>query len=223
MSAVADAPNAPRRRGRRLPALTPAGFQAATGVSRETLRRLEQYYQLLCRWQRAINLVGDDTLSDGWRRHMLDSAQLFPLLPARAAPLIDLGSGAGFPGLVLAIMGAKEVHLVERDQRKAAFLATAARATGTPVTLHVQSADTVAPLAANVITARALAPLPDLLALAEPFISPATLCLFPKGARAADELAAARARWHVTATSVPSQTDPTGTILCLREVHRHAA
>src|SRR5207247_807237 len=101
-------------------------FAEATGVSRETLRRLEGYAALLVKWQRAINLVGEDSLPDLWRRHLLDSAVLFPLLPKSTECVADLGSGAGFPGLVLAILGIPEVHLVEADSRKCAFLAEAA-------------------------------------------------------------------------------------------------
>ena len=99
-----------------------AAFQAETGVSRETLDRLAAYEATLRKWQPKINLVGPSTLPDAWRRHFFDSAQLFPLLPESVRVLVDLGSGAGFPGLVLSIMGVPEVHLVESDSRKCAFL-----------------------------------------------------------------------------------------------------
>ena len=106
------------------------------GVSRETLDRLQAYLDLLARWQQRINLVGASTLADPWRRHVLDSAQLWRWWPDRARVLADLGSGAGLPGLVLAVLGAPVTHLVESDRRKAAFLREAARATGALVTVH---------------------------------------------------------------------------------------
>ena len=107
-------------------------FRQVSGVSRETLERLRIYEALLRKWQAKINLVGPATLDDAWRRHFLDSAQLFPLLPANAQVVVDLGSGAGFPGLVLAVMGVPTVHLIESDLRKAAFLREVARETATP-------------------------------------------------------------------------------------------
>ena len=109
--------------------LAAAGFAAAINVSRETIERLERYAALLIKWNKTVNLVGRSTIADLWRRHMLDSAQLFPYLPKSAGRLVDFGSGAGFPGLVLAIMGAPDVHLVEANARKCAFLREAARVT----------------------------------------------------------------------------------------------
>jgi 16S rRNA (guanine527-N7)-methyltransferase len=139
--------------------MTPAEFAAETGVSRETLARLEAYAALLLAWNRRVNLVGRGTEEDLWRRHMLDSAQLHPLIPAGARTLVDLGSGAGFPGLVLAILGGPHVHLVESDQRKAVFLREAARVTGAAAMVHAIRIEAAPPLAADIVTARALAPL----------------------------------------------------------------
>ena len=157
--------------------LTAEAFRAAANVSRETLERLERYAALLEKWNRAINLVARGSLVDLWRRHMLDSAQLWPLLPvARERPrrILDLGSGAGFPGLVLAIMGVPEgsveVHLVESDEKKATFLREAARIAEAPVTLHVQRIESLAPFPVDAVTARACAPLPRLLDYAAPFL-----------------------------------------------------
>src|SRR6266446_2343020 len=124
----AGSPPAPRE------PLDPTGFTALTGVSRETLARLEAYAALLAQWNERINLVGRDTRRDIWRRHFLDSAQLLPHVPAGTRSLADLGSGAGFPGLVLAILGVCGVELVESDARKCAFLREAARIAGAPVT-----------------------------------------------------------------------------------------
>lgn len=151
-------------------------------VSRETRERLDIYAGLLRKWQRSINLVGPRTIGDLWNRHFTDSAQLLPLIPSAETPttrvLVDFGSGAGFPGLVLAILGAGEVHLIESDQRKATFLREVARATGTPVTVHAKRIEQVAPFPADVVSARALAPLNDLLGFAAPFLRPDSLCLW---------------------------------------------
>ncbi len=187
-----------------------------TGVSRETLARLARYLELLGRWQRRINLVGPATLADPWRRHMLDSAQLAPLIPA-GARLADLGSGAGFPGLVLAIMRGGPVDLIESDARKAAFLAEAARATEAAARVHNARAESLA-LKADVVTARACAPLDRLLGLAQPLLAPGGVCLFLKGARAGEELETARARWRMTVRRHPSLSCADGALLELREL-----
>lgn len=198
---------------RRLP-LTPEAFGAETGVSRETLDRLRRYAALLERWNRSVNLVAAASLTDLWRRHFLDSAQLMPLLPAvpvnRDRTLVDLGSGAGFPGLVLAILGAGQTHLVESDRRKIAFLREAARETGTPVVLHADRIEALAPFAADAVTARALAPLPQLLAWAAPFLTragPGARGLFPKGRRVQEELTKLDETWKMRIESVPSRTE----------------
>ncbi len=203
-----------------IPPLGASGFAEIFPVSRETLARLEAYAELLTRWSARINLVGRDTLPDLWRRHMLNSAQLRPLVPCDAKTLIDLGSGAGFPGLVLAILGVPGVELVEADSRKAAFLREAARITAATVTLRPCRIAAAPPHAADVVTARALAPLDRLLGLASPFIGPETVCLFPKGERAAQELTVARKGWTMIASTHQSVADPRGVVLRLHKVAR---
>lgn len=192
-------------------------FQADSSVSRETLDRLQTYVDLLGRWNKAINLVGKGTLADAWRRHILDSAQLVdllpPALPDRPRRIVDLGSGAGFPGLVLAIMGAGEVHLIESDQRKATFLREVIRRTQAPATVQAQRIEAVRDLAADVVTARALASLTELVGLAQPFLAPGTVCLFPKGGEVARELTEAEKAWRLAVERFPSQSDPRGTLL----------
>jgi 16S rRNA (guanine527-N7)-methyltransferase len=200
--------------------MTPDEFAAETGVSRETLARLEAYAALLTQWAPRINLVAASTLPDLWRRHLLDSAQLWPLVPAGARSLIDLGSGAGFPGLVLAIMGGPAVELVEADARKSAFLREAARVTETPVAIRNTRIDSVPRHVVDVVTARGCAALDRLLPWAQCFIGPQTLCLFPKGEQAEQELAIAERAWDMNVTTLPSSTDPRGVILCLRGVAR---
>ena len=201
----------------------PKEFQAKSGVSRETLDRLVAYADLLTKWQARINLVGPETLPDLWSRHFLDSAQLFPLIPPTARRLVDLGSGAGFPGLVLAVMGAPDVHLVESDQRKCAFLREAARVSGTMVTIIPKRIEQVAPLAADVVTARALAPVVKLLDWAAPHLAAGGECLFLKGRGADDELTATAKEWNIAVDRSPSLTDPAGFVLQLREVCRGRA
>jgi 16S rRNA (guanine527-N7)-methyltransferase len=201
-------------------ALDAAGFAALTGVSRETLGRLAAYASTLVEWSTRINLVSRATLDDLWRRHFLDSAQLAPLVPTSTESLIDLGSGAGFPGLVLAILGVPGVELVEADSRKSAFLREAARIAKAAVTIHNRRIAAVLPRPVDVITARACAPLDRLLDLAAPFIGPQTTCLFLKGARAEEELTAVGKAWTMAVSRLPSRADPAGTVLVLQQVVR---
>jgi 16S rRNA (guanine527-N7)-methyltransferase len=202
------------------PPLSRAAAGELLGVSRETLDRLEAYLDLLRRWQEKINLVGAGTLTDLWRRHILDSGQLWRHWPAGATILADFGSGAGLPGLVLAVMGAPVVHLIESDRRKAAFLREAARACDASITVHAQRIEVVPPLAADVITARALAPLSDLLALAERHVHPGTTLLLLKGRGAASELTRASEHWTMKVASERSLSDAEGQLLKITEIRR---
>lgn len=192
------------------PETRPASPQAA----------LDAYVDLLRRWTARINLVSPRDLPRLRERHIDDAAQLLPLIPPGTRRIADLGSGAGLPGLVLAILSGIETHLVERDQRKAAFLREAARVTSAPAVVHAADAATLAPLGADLVTARALAPLPVLLPLAARHLAPGGACLFPKGATAEAELTAARGDWTMTVERFPSRTDPAATILRLTEVAR---
>lgn len=203
----------------RLP-LGPGGFAKLANVSRETLDRLILYVDLLTAWNRRINLVGRDTLGDVWRRHILDSAQLHPHLPPKTRNLVDLGSGAGLPGLILAILGVPEVHLVESDGRKAVFLREAIRVTGAPAVIHATRIDGVKPFMADVVTARALAPLSDLLALSQGFLGPRTVCLYLKGRAAEEELTETAKGWKMRVDRSPSLSDPSGCILRLENITR---
>ncbi len=208
-----------------IPILTPEGFQAETDVSRETLARLERYAGLLGKWNRAVNLVSRDSLADLWRRHMLDSAQLLPLLPpapaGRPRVVVDLGSGAGFPGLVLGILGAGEVHLIESNGRKAAFLREVARETGTEAQIHHARIEDLSAFPADAVTARAYAPLPRLLASAAPFLRPAGpgqpggIGLFLKGRGVDRELTDSGETWNMQIEQLASRTDPNARILRL--------
>ncbi|WP_119679814.1 16S rRNA (guanine(527)-N(7))-methyltransferase RsmG [Indioceanicola profundi] len=200
--------------------MTPADFQSLFGVPRETLDRLATYEALLRKWNPTINLVSRTTLADAWARHFADSAQLFALVPPVTHTLVDLGSGAGFPGLVLAILGVPEVHLVESDQRKGAFLREVARATGAPVTVHTARIEAAKVPSADVVSARALADLSDLLPMAVRILKPGGICLFPKGKTAADELTRAGDSWTMRVERFPSRTDPAATLLRLSDISR---
>ena len=200
-------------------------FFRAFPVSHEVAAKFDRYAAMLADWQTRMNLVAPSTIPQVWLRHFLDSAQLFPLLPTKAAQmespsLVDLGSGAGFPGMVLALLGVKNVHLIEATQKKAFFLRTVAATLGLAVTVHDQRAEDVKGLRAEIITARALAPLPELLKLANHFKRADSVLLFLKGAKAAEELAAARKSWCFDIDISKSSSDDSGNVLILRHV-RH--
>lgn len=208
--------------------MTPAQFASemiAIGqdVSRETLAALETYAALLEKWQMRINLVARDSMADLWQRHFLDSAQLAPLFPPGGAAITDLGSGAGFPGLVLAIVTGREVHLIDSDQRKGAFLMEAARLTGARVKVHTTRIEAAEAWPAEIVTARALAPLGQLLDWAAPFLGATTTCLFLKGAKAEEELTEAGRFWTMETERRQSLTDSSGVILRLTHLARRGS
>lgn len=198
----------------RTPPLDADGFARLVPVSRETLIRLEAWLAQLRLWQRRINLVGPSTLDDPWRRHVLDCAQLLRYLPEGTRTLVDLGSGAGLPGLILAVLGVPEVHLVEADRRKAAFLIDCKGRLRIPgLVVHACRAEELAPFPADVVTARALAPLVRLLPLAARFCGPRTRLLFLKGREVEHELTAAARHWKMTARLHPSLASAEGRVL----------
>jgi 16S rRNA (guanine527-N7)-methyltransferase len=190
------------------------------GVSRETTERLDAYVDLLLRWNRTINLISRRDENSIWQRHIADSLALISVLPPDFSHAIDLGSGGGFPGLVLAIATDRRFHLVESDQRKAAFLREAARVTAAPATVHAVRIEAADIPPAPVITARALAPLAALLDWAAPRLAPGGICVFPKGRSVQDELTPAAARWHMCLEQFANPADPAGTILRISEISR---
>lgn len=182
--------------------------------------KLLAFVDLLLRWNRSVNLISRADEAVVWERHVQDSLQLLPQMPAGVTRAIDLGSGAGFPGLVLAIETGVPFDLIEADQRKAAFLREAARVAGAPVQVHACRIEACRIPPAALITARALAPLPKLLALAAPLLAPGGCCLFLKGANANIELTAAAQEWHMRVHSVPSHTAADAVILRVSEIAR---
>lgn len=197
---------------------------ALTPVSRETLDRLDRFAALLLEWQQRINLIAPSTEATLWTRHIADSLQLLALAPA-ARHWVDLGSGGGFPGLIVACALADDsnarVHLVESNAKKAAFLREAARVTGVPATIHaVRIVDFVEnpPDGVDIVTARALAPLADLLAAAYPLLRQGAEGLFPKGQDVGAELTDATKYWSIQATLAPSRTDPQAHIVCVKGI-----
>jgi len=196
----------------------PADFAAEFGVSRETMARLEAFDASLLDWSGRHNLIARSTLEDRWDRHFRDSAQLYRLIPPDARRLVDLGSGAGFPGLVLAAMGAPrlEVTLVESIGKKAAFLTAAAAAMGLSavrvIPARIESLKVRTP---DVITARALAPLSTLCGYAVEIGGEKTLCIFPKGQDVEAELTEASKYWHMMVERRASLTSPGSTVLLI--------
>ncbi len=199
---------------------------AGLDVSRETFAALQQYEELVRRWTPAINLVSKATLPDLWDRHIIDSAQIFALCPFSATSWADLGSGGGFPGVVIAILAKQlkpdlRVTLVESDLRKATFLRQAAQTLALPVTVRSSRIEVLDPLNAEVISARALAPLADLLAYADRHLAAGGVAVFPKGARYAEELAEAQKTWAFDVDAQQSLSDADVATLVIRNIHRH--
>jgi 16S rRNA (guanine527-N7)-methyltransferase len=200
----------------------PSSLQMAEllNVSRETLDRLEIFEKLLRRWQKTINLVGTSTLNDIWRRHFLDCGQICNLTPLHMKNVVDIGSGAGFPGLVVSIISGCSTTLIEADKRKAAFLREASRATFSNASVLAERAENIKASPADVVTIRALAPIARLLELSEPWVLPGGECYFLKGASVEDELTDAKHFWDIKYELFPSLSSPEGTIVCVKEFNR---
>lgn len=194
--------------------------QSVVDVPRETEGRLREFVALLLRWNARINLTAERDEATIWRRHVLDSLQLAPLVPRTEGALVDLGSGAGFPGLMLALTTGRETHLVEADRRKSAFLIEAARVLALScVRIHPTRIEAATLPPAAILTARALAPLTALLPHAHRILAPGGVALFPKGRTAEQELTDAGAAWIMHIERFTSRTDPAATILRLSEIH----
>ena len=189
-------------------------------VSRETQVRLEIFAALLLRWNSTVNLVAHRDEPELWQRHIADSLQLVSLIRPGTTRGIDIGTGGGFPGLVLSIVTDISFELVEADHRKAAFLREAGRVTAAPIRVHAVRAESAKLGPAPLITSRAVARLPQLLTLTAPLLSPDGICLFLKGATVESELTAAATGWHMRAERIPSQTAHGACILRISEIAR---
>ena len=193
-------------------------FRADFDVSRETFGRLTIYADLLAKWNPKINLVSRASLDELWTRHIADSAQVWALSSSNPEIWADLGSGGGFPGLVIGILAADaspttKVNLIESDIRKCAFLNTVARECGIKVAVHAERIELATLSQVDVISARALAPLRELLAFAEKLRRPEGICLFPKGETVHKEIADASRSWSFEYRLHPSRTDPRAAIV----------
>ncbi|MCZ4281172.1 16S rRNA (guanine(527)-N(7))-methyltransferase RsmG [Kiloniella laminariae] len=203
-------------------------FKKFIPVSRETEDKLKCYAELLVKWNKAINLVGRDTIPDLWRRHFLDSAQLVKYIPEFSGEqnnskpvIIDFGSGAGFPAIILAILGVGEVHAMESDIKKSTFLREVSRETNTPLTVHNQRIEKITPFAANYFTARAFASLDKIIEFAQPFIEVSSRDTPPeflllKGRSVDQELTEAEKKWSMNLSRYTSLSDSEATILRLK-------
>ena len=195
---------------------TPGAFM--DGVPRETAEQLQRFAALLQKWTRSINLVSQGDRDHLWPRHIGDSLRFVPLIPAGARRGMDLGSGAGFPGLVVALASGIPFDLVEADSRKAAFLIEAQRVTGAPVQVHCTRIEDLSLPRVPLITARALAPLPALVAHAHRLLAPGGTALFAKGVHAGEEIAQAEKHWRMQIRRFDHPGNAGSTILAVTDI-----
>lgn len=188
--------------------------------------KLKQFSEFVLKWQKSVNLISPKTVPEIWERHIVDSAQLYPYIPVETKTLVDMGSGAGFPGIVLALLNQENkgpVHhfyLIESDTKKSIFLKEAARLFGLPVTVINDRIEKVQIEQVDVVTARALKDVNELLSLGQGFITPETTCLFLKGEKVDEEIAGVcvSMREKMCLERFPSQTNPGGCILKLSHI-----
>ncbi len=192
-------------------------------VSRETIQNLEAFASLVEKWTLKINLIAKGSVADLWDRHVIDSVQLYRFAPKAYEKWVDLGSGGGFPGIIMAIIAQEKqasAHftLIESDQRKSTFLRTAARELGLPVTVVAERIEESIPQGADVVSARALAPLSSLLPLAARHMGDGGICLLHKGKQAAQEVAEAENNWSFDLEDHASFTDPDARLLVIQRI-----
>jgi len=191
-------------------------------VPRETSEKLQSYADALQKWQKAKNLIANSTMDDMWRRHFLDSAQLAPKIRGvfgkKQLTMLDIGSGAGFPGLVLGIMGLGVAHMVESNGRKCTFMRHVSRETSANAQIHSVRIEDLPPFPVDIITSRACASVLQLLNWAQPFLEFSPEIWLLKGETAEEELTQAQAYWNMTVSRFDSLSDPSGVILRLRSI-----
>tara|TARA_B100000676_G_scaffold246968_1_gene250021 strand:- start:385 stop:1044 length:660 start_codon:yes stop_codon:yes gene_type:complete len=200
--------------------LTAEDVGKTLNVSRETLARLKKFVDFLLNWQRSINLIGPGTVDNIWHRHVLDCGQLVRYLPDCPGTVLDIGSGAGLPGIILAILGVPNIRMIEADAKKCVFLREAARISETRVEIVEARAEQAVCEPAEIVTARAVAPLSRLLELTEPYIKPNTICFFFKGRNYKHELIDLKNNWKLQMETHRSLTERDGIILKLTSVSR---
>ena len=192
------------------------------GVSPEISERLAAYVAVLGEWQPRLKLIGPGTIDEVWSRHILDCGQLARYVPPTCRRLIDLGSGAGLPGMILAIMGVAGVEMVERDESKAAFLHVAANVCDVDVGIHRMTIEDLPREPADVVTARALAPLGRLLVVTAPFMREGAVAIFPKGQSVDEELKSAARHWHMWFSRHASLSDARSSVLVINRIHHES-
>jgi 16S rRNA (guanine527-N7)-methyltransferase len=200
-------------------------FQKESNVSRETLDKLVEYSELLMKWQKAKNLVSNSTLDDMWLRHFYDSAQIYnhleKVLATMPRTLLDIGSGAGFPGLVLGAMGVNKVHMVESNGKKCSFMSQVARMIGVDATIHNERIEKITSFDVDLITSRACAKVSQLLDWSEPFLkNPKIELWLLKGQTAEEELTEAQTYWTMKSSSFESKTEKGASIIRLWDIKR---
>lgn len=195
---------------------------AGVSVSEKELEKLWIYFELLLKWQKKINLVSEGSLPDLMDRHFVDSGQILSLIPQNAKTLVDLGSGAGFPGMVVAILRPLQVTLIESNQKKCSFLREVSRQVEVPVNILSERIEGISDLKADVVTSRALANLETLFRFAKPFTHDQTCCIFHKGKRVEEELATAQESWSFSCEKVESviQDHSEGKIIKITKLYK---
>ena len=194
-------------------------------VSRETIERLELLEKHVCKWTKSINLVSKTTIPKIWYRHIIDSAQIWPLAPEKWKNWVDLGSGGGFPALVIAILAKEfspesQIHFIESDKRKCIFLRTVIRELGLNGIVYSMRIEKTPPINADVISARALASLKKLLEFSEIHHKKNSICLFQKGKTINDEILEAKEKWVFDYKLYPSITDPSSKLIEIKDFSR---
>lgn len=202
----------------------PDDFDADFDVSRETLDKLKLYASTLAKWQKAKNLVANSTIEEQWQRHFLDSAQLFPLIrhchPTEQLNILDVGSGAGFPGLVLAVMGLGHASMVEANGRKCTFMNNVIREVAASATVINERIESVKYQQVDIVTSRACAKIEQLLVWSAPFVGLTTELWLLKGATAEEELTQACALWNMSVERFDSKSSDEGVILRLFDIKK---
>jgi 16S rRNA (guanine527-N7)-methyltransferase len=201
---------------------TPEFLNRHVPIPREAMEKFSAYHDLLIKWQAKINLVGPDTISSIWQRHFLDSLQISKFIENKQSSIIDIGTGAGFPGMALAIYGYENVHVVESDGKKVVFLKEVSRVTQTKIHIHHARVEKIQKINYDVIVSRACSELATLLQYSEPLVSHGTTLLFHKGKNYSREIEDALEKWLFSYEIFPSVADEHGVIVKLSKLERRA-